>query len=104
MADYQEFKTPSGVVVQVRQRTYTEWEEVETDRLVKGDALIELRATTPEKAIVQEMRNITAHRERNLSLWVKDWPKVKKGLVMGDIAAIEKHCRDAEYGELVEKN
>ena len=104
MADYQDFKTPSGVVVQVRQRTYPEWEEVETDRLAKGDALIELRATTPEKAIVQEMRNITAHREKNLSLWVKDWPKVKKGLVMGDIAAIEKHCRDAEYGELVEKN
>ena len=104
MADYQEFKTPSGVVVQVRQRTYTEWEEVEADRLVKADALIEQRATTPDKAIVQEMRNMTAHREKNLSLWVKDWPKVKKGLLMSDIAAIEKHCRDTEYGELVEKN
>lgn len=104
MADYQKFKTPSGVVVQVRQRTYPEWEEVETDRLAKADALLELRAATPEKSVLQEMRNITAHRERNLALWVKDWAEVKKGLVMGDIAAIEKHCRDSEYGELVEKN
>ena len=104
MADYQDFKTPSGKSVQVRQRSYEEWEQVEAERLTRADALIELQADSPQKAILQDMRNVTAHREANLALWVKDWANVKKGLVLGDVAAIEKHCRDVEYGEIAEKN
>ena len=104
MADYQDFKTPSGKIVQVRQRTYEEWEEVEAERLAKADTLLELQATTPQKAILQDMRNVTTHRDKNLALWVKDWAKVKKGLVLGDVAAIEKYCHDLEYGEIATKN
>lgn len=104
MADYQDFKTPSGKIVQVRQRSYEEWEETESLRVANAEKIIDLRKTDPAGASSAELRSLVDFRSRLINLWVKDWEKHKKTLTLGDVAAIEKHCMAMERDEIAEKN
>ncbi|MBD8896225.1 hypothetical protein IG626_09445 [Desulfovibrio desulfuricans] len=105
MADYQEFKTPSGVVVQVRQRTYPEWEENELNRMACADKISSAEKGGDHTALLEGQRLYHNLRGARLTLWVKDWEKVKKGgISLGDVNAIEKHCLALENGEISEKN
>jgi hypothetical protein len=105
MADYQDYQTPSGKIVQVRQRSYEEWEQIEADRIANGEKLLEQRKTNINAASIEEHKWLNVLRSRLLGLWVKDWEKVKKsGITLGDVNAIEKHCYGLESDEIAEKN
>ncbi len=99
--NYTELKLSSGQTVQVRARTYEEWEGMEQERL---DMLEELAkpeiADSPRRIEGLLQRRFHLLRGKLLAMQVKDFAKLKPGLSLRDVAEIEKKAKELEELEI----
>lgn len=91
----------SGAVVKIRPRTYEEWEKQEEERLKSIEAVPNLaQGGNIQEVELSLQRANLAVRNSRLSVWVKDFDKVKGKLTLRDIAEIEQAALELEQMEI----
>jgi hypothetical protein len=98
-------KVSSGLEVEIRPRTYGEWEEQEEMRLKYYEHLPELAKTgrVSEAELIMQRGGLVVRNAR-LGVWVKNFADVKSKLTLRDIAEIEKAAVALESVEIQEGN
>jgi hypothetical protein len=98
-------KVSSGLEVEIRPRSYEEWEKQEDARLaaIEGvPALLDAGKRPQGEMLLQRAFRDT--RSLRLAVWVKDFPKLKGKLTLRDIAEIERFAEALEAVEIAEGN
>ena len=102
---YSKLKVSSGLEVEIRARSYGEWEEQEDVRLaaISGvPALLDADKRPEAETVLQ--RVYRESRSARLQVQVKDFAKLKAKLTLRDIAEIERSCASLEAVEIAEGN
>lgn len=102
---YQEITLASKKAVEIRSRTYVEWEESMNKAAELDTPYVKAvkNGDTMEAAVLSS-KNSLIMREARLQCWVKDWPAQKAKLSLTDVAEIETVAYALERGEVLEKN
>jgi hypothetical protein len=99
--DYTKLKVSSGLEVEIRPRTYGEWESHEDARLEAIDSVpglvAEGKRPEAEKVLQRTYRQV---RSARLASWVKDFAGLKNKLTLRDIGEIEKAAEALEVAEI----
>lgn len=99
--DYAEKKLSSGLAVQIRSRSYAEWEKHEEQRLDDSGTIAALKDEGKDaESSVALQRAALAFRNACLAAWVKDFEKIKSRLGLRDIAEIEEAAIAMETPEI----
>lgn len=103
--EYAKHTLVSGLTVNLRGRSYDEWDAYEKERLsaleATGKMFMEGQTAQAEIKIGQDYREF---REKRLALWVMDFSEVRASLSLRDVAEIERLCADLEKEEVEQKN
>ena len=96
---------PSGRTVNLRGRTYTEWETCEAERVAQletiGKLIADGNAIAAEVAV---QRQFVASREKKLALCVENWSELRGQLSLRDVTAIETLSGKMEQAEIAAGN
>lgn len=93
---YEKITAPSGLEVEIRSRTYAEWEAHETERI---RAIRDMR-DNPSGFDMAAFESGRFLRSRILACQVRDFETVKAGLTLRDIEFIEKKAEGLETLEV----
>lgn len=98
---YTPVTTSSGMQVEIRSRTYTEWEAQEEQRLksLEGVAVLEEEDKKMQAELAMQRAGLSMRNAR-LATWVKNFDKVKSSLTVHDITEIEKAALKLEQEEI----
>lgn len=103
--EYAEFKCSSGKTVDLRPRSYEEWEAQEDKRLEMAAQLDEMEKDGKKsEAHLRLQRLYREVRTLRLTACVKDFAARKSGLGLGDVAEIEKELERLESFTVPEGN
>ena len=101
MSKYTEFKVSSGLTVQIRPRSYAEWEKQEDQRLELISSLpAVMEAGKMQAAELLVQKQYRQVRTERLVIWVKDFLQHKDSLTMRDIKEIETAAEALEAVEI----
>lgn len=98
---YTPFTLSSGLAVEIRSRTYEEWEKQEEERL----ALLESVPNIAKEGNMQDLelalqKAALSVRNGRLALWVNSFEGMKSQLTLREIAEIEKKALELEELEV----
>jgi len=98
---YSEHTLSSGTVVQIRPRTYEEWEAHEDERLQYLERLRAMQESGSVTGLDVEMfKGRKELRGKMLACWIKDFDNEKTRLRLPDIAEIEREASKMESEEI----
>lgn len=98
---YQKHTLASGLQVELRPRTYAEWEDdIRTRERLLNEKFEAMRESNP--GLVEVAFNVLGvdFREKRLALCVRDWEAVKGGLSLRDVREVEKTLTDLEASDV----
>ena len=98
---YTKLRVSSGAEVEIRPRTYAEWEQQEELRIKAVESVPNLAqgGNIQEVELGLQRANLKVRNAR-LGLWVKDFAGKKANLSLRDVAEIEKAALDLESAEI----
>lgn len=104
---YEKHVLKSGIEVEVRGRTYAEWEAAEERQASAFAQLLESVKENPRPVIMAEHEGRTLGNKlvaEKLALCVNGWDELKEKLPLRDVAELKKLIDSLEGPEVEEKN
>lgn len=96
--DYMTVTLSSGKTVDLRPRTFDEWEKQDDERLTAMEAAQSTGANLPAMVFLQRVERTL--RGRRLETCVRDFAARKSVLTLRDVVEIEKHIVSLESEEI----